>query len=384
MYKRIDTDIYVDIAPENIIYLDTKIDLDKFFNLCTKTKMDKTMGMPLQTFSGLSNDNYDSFISNFNSLLLIKDITEDKQVCAFFHLSLAGPARCWYNSLPNDQKDTWAHLQVAFKTKYGADLSPVDIQVLSAEFSNLVWKQGQELEEFYAAITSTGRLLKKSEAEMSVQFVSGLPQQLAFFVRARNPKTLQESLSAAKLGDRYGYVSEKTAPKADPSSSNGDISAMQSAIKDLTVAVQSLQVAQMNSLTVTGHPQQPQQEQNGYHRPKHEQPRYHVEQQSQYNYSPQRMPHAQYQASGMPPYLHQSHPQHTSNQQRHQHSTPLVPSQQRYPTPQMRGNCEKCGCIGHGTLYCNMMDNTRPRPDFTCSRCGQIGHGSARCRTQGN
>ena len=163
MYKRIDADIYFDISTENIIFTADDIDLDKFFTLYDKTKMDNAIGMPLQTFTGLSSDCYSNFISNFNNLLLIKNITEDAQKQAVFHLSLADPARCWYNSLPEDKKDTWKNAQRAFKDKYGAGLSPVEVQIRSAEFSKLVWQQGQELEQFYATIVSTGRNMSENK-----------------------------------------------------------------------------------------------------------------------------------------------------------------------------------------------------------------------------
>ena len=58
MFRRLDSEIFVDIAPENIIYT-SDIDLDRFFNLCAGT-MDI---VSLPAFSGLEGDNFSIFIS---------------------------------------------------------------------------------------------------------------------------------------------------------------------------------------------------------------------------------------------------------------------------------------------------------------------------------
>ena len=38
-----------------------------------------------------------------------------------------------------------------------------------------------------------------------LQFVNGLPEKLAFFVRSGHPKTLEDAFQAAKMGEAYGY-----------------------------------------------------------------------------------------------------------------------------------------------------------------------------------
>ena len=349
MYKRLDSEIYVDIAPENIIYT-TDIDLDRFFNLCAGT-MDMSFPFSFPTFSGLAADNFSVFISKFNDMCLLKNINEDPRVCAMFSLCVNGPARCWYENLPADSKDTWEHLEAAARGKYEAPLNPVDLQARSVEFHQLVWQQGQELEEYAALIRTKGNVLNKNDGEMAAQFVSGLPGQLAFFVRAQNSATLDEAVASAKQGHSFGY---KGLGHHQASSSNSEIHEMRAAIKDLTAAVQSLQVSQMNAAQTQYH--QPPRVQD--HQPP--QAQYHQPPQAQYHQPPQ----AQY----------------------HQHSQ-QSPSR-LYPQPQHQSpaanTCARCGCPGHVNTACNIMDNVRPRPDFTCHKCNQIGHGSTRCKLRGN
>ena len=158
------------------------------------------------------------------------------------HLSLEGPGKFWYQNLPTGQKDTWEHLEAAFKSKYGTDLTAAEIQARSSEFSNFVWQQGQALEEFHATVMTKGTHLKKSDMEMQAQFIAYLPDQLAFFVRARDPGSLEAALASAKMGDCFGY---KKGPQARWEASS-EVTEMRTAIRDLMAAVQSLQSAQAN------------------------------------------------------------------------------------------------------------------------------------------
>ncbi|KAL5017800.1 hypothetical protein ScPMuIL_003522 [Solemya velum] len=64
---------------------------------------------------------------------------------------------------------------------------------------------GEPLEDFQARLAEKGSSIGKSEMEILNKFISCLPEQLAFFVRAGNPKDCATAVEAAKLGEAYGY-----------------------------------------------------------------------------------------------------------------------------------------------------------------------------------
>ena len=167
---------------------------------------------------------------------------------------------------------------------------------------------------------------------MAAQFISGLPDKLSFFIRAQNPESFESALGCAKQGHSFGYVG-----KQEQATASSEVQEMRATIRDLTAAVQSLQMAHLNNAT-THAPPMPQQPFSS----------------QQYSFRPQ-LPH----------------PQPASSTSSH----PPPPQPQSAPN-----SCQHCGCPGHIATVCNMLENTRPRPDFICHRCNQFGHGTVRCK----
>jgi hypothetical protein len=63
--------------------------------------------------------------------------------------------------------------------------------------------KGQVLEDFYGQTIEKGQILKKQDHEILSQFIKGLPDKLAFFVRAGTHKDSTSTLAAAKMGKVY-------------------------------------------------------------------------------------------------------------------------------------------------------------------------------------
>ena len=70
---------------------------------------------------------------------------------------------------------------------------------------NLRLIQSQAIEDSHASVLDKGRKLCKSEVDMLNKFISGLPSQLAFFVRAGHKESLREALQSAKIEEAHGY-----------------------------------------------------------------------------------------------------------------------------------------------------------------------------------
>ena len=88
--------------------------------------------------------------------------------------------------MANEQKDTWEHLHAAFKDRYVA-INEHNQPALIAKgelFNNLGLSPGQALEEYHSIVIEKGVQSQKPERQQLLKFIEGLPEQLAFFVRA--------------------------------------------------------------------------------------------------------------------------------------------------------------------------------------------------------
>ena len=63
----------------------------------------------------------------------------------------------------------------------------------------------QHIEDYYSQILEKGRKLVNSDQEQLLKFIQGLPAQLELFVRAGNLSDIASAMTAAKMGEAYGY-----------------------------------------------------------------------------------------------------------------------------------------------------------------------------------
>ena len=106
-------------------------------------------------------------------------------------------------------------MKSAFKLEYCNTLNSPSLIAESVSFDNLCLGNSQAIEDFHASVMDKGRKLRKSEADMLNKFISGLPSQLAFFVRAGRVESLRDALQSAKIGEAHGYrvqISDSSVP----------------------------------------------------------------------------------------------------------------------------------------------------------------------------
>jgi len=132
MFRRIDSEILFQINSENFIFTAEDYLLKTFLDFTEQRTMADHVHIAVAPFSGLQSDLQSTFLENFRSLCLIKNIQADDRMRALFHLHLTGPAKVWYDALPNANKDMWEHLEAAFDQRYGGDLNPAQLQVENA------------------------------------------------------------------------------------------------------------------------------------------------------------------------------------------------------------------------------------------------------------
>lgn len=271
-------------------------------------------------FSGLSTDNASRFLSDFESYAEIFDLVDsvrDRRVPAF-HLLLQGPALVWFNSLSTHQKCSWETVYKLFVKKYiNLDLSSSTLLLGTEHFNRMLLSAGEPLEDFQARLAEKGSSIGKSEMEILNKFISCLPEQLAFFVRAGNPKDCATAVEAAKLGEAYGYRDHPPSissifPQPNhqkPAQPNSDIEELK------------LQVAQLTDIVTKT-------------------------------------------------FTDRGACSSTGNS---------VATSRSNPTPRL--TCFRCQSDGHIQRKCNWNGNGVPTPKVQCQLCSQFGHPALFCST---
>ncbi|CAC5418207.1 unnamed protein product [Mytilus coruscus] len=167
-------------------------------------------------FGDIPTKNASVFMKEFTSFATLHKIdhADDQRMIAAFHLNLTGPALTWFNSLDAGSKRTWR------------------------QFLAILMKN------FYGQIVEKAQILKKKDHEILSQFIKGLPEQLAFFVRAGTHKDSASALSAAKMGEAYGYRKDDVvcvaAAKPLVANDNNPVQELQNQVKELTKALSEL------------------------------------------------------------------------------------------------------------------------------------------------
>ena len=209
-------------------------------------------------FSGYMHEDAMKFIHEFTSYLLLANVdTNSPQAIAAFHLNLQGPALVWFQGLDALTMSTWDRIKTAFYDQFcSVECNTPQRLAEEAAYQNLKLSPTQLIEDYHAVIVMKGRRLGKTEADMVSKFVNGLPDNLAYFVRAGNNGTLTAALNAAKLGESYGYRSHAATASVNMISvaPNHEVHA----IRELTDRIEQLEVSAMRTKNVPQQSQRPQ------------------------------------------------------------------------------------------------------------------------------
>jgi hypothetical protein len=72
-------------------------------------------------------------------------------------------------------------------------------------FVTITLQLGQNIANYFSSIVDKGQLLQKPEHEIMAKFITGLPNKMAFFVRAGHPTDTQTALTSSKMAEACGY-----------------------------------------------------------------------------------------------------------------------------------------------------------------------------------
>ena len=187
-------------------------------------------------------------------------------------------------------------------------------------FQNIRLSSGQAIEDFYCNLVEKAQILSKPEHEVLSKFINGLPDKMAFFVRAGNPTTLQAALTSSKMAEACGYRTEAISTQAIKSETKA-VTDSKTEIDDLKDQIKTLTSMVANITVKTNDNQRPNYRRQDYR-----------------------------QASNYPP----------------------------------RQDSRECyGCRGQGHIHrdCNWTKTGPPNQSATCQLCSQQGHTAQFCKT---
>ena len=129
------------------------------------------------------------------------DITDDDAMLENFMLSIGGSAETWFMLLPHDQRDTFTHLQEAFRKRY-------DNTQNNYSDKDTFYSRKQQLNEPVAVyideMTNLGAKLHISVNEIIATIKRGLLDHIRIQVMLTNTDSLQDLIIAK--GDTNGKL----------------------------------------------------------------------------------------------------------------------------------------------------------------------------------
>ena len=83
--------------------------------------------------------------------------------------------------------------------------NPPVLLVETEQFNSLRILPAQQIEDYFGKIIEKGKKNNKSDQEILLKFIQGLPAQLAFFARSGKPSDVHAALTSAKMGEGYTW-----------------------------------------------------------------------------------------------------------------------------------------------------------------------------------
>lgn len=148
-------------------------------------------------FSGKADENPKSWLIKFAETTKINKGDDDYKLLAF-GLALKGGARLWYEGLSEATRANMGQLTTAFKERF---ITSLPKWVTEQSFAGRKQKEGESVEDYIFDMQDRGSRLGKSDPEILSAFVQGLLPALREKVIMRDPGTLAQADSAARLGE---------------------------------------------------------------------------------------------------------------------------------------------------------------------------------------
>ncbi|CAC5395827.1 unnamed protein product [Mytilus coruscus] len=141
------------------------------------------------------------------------------------------------------------HQEIIHQESNELNISGDDNAAISEIFETLKLSKGQSMDDFYAQLLEKATILYKSDHAVLIKFIKGFSDQLAFFVRAGYHSDSANCLTAAKMGEAYGYRKDDAPLVAAATKSADNTPVAVKALNNFKTDVVSELHGQINSLS---------------------------------------------------------------------------------------------------------------------------------------
>jgi len=151
-----------------------------------------------QKFKGLINENAKDWIRQFENYChcQYKEFNADKKM-ALFKVLLVDSAAVWYDSLSEDNTDTWAHVKMAFETSY----NPPNFMKYQHANDLFNKKQGDmSVDDFCAKMQRLANDVGADDLMLRFAVINGLNPEIRNHVTRAQPNTWTDLVQQAKVG----------------------------------------------------------------------------------------------------------------------------------------------------------------------------------------
>ena len=148
-------------------------------------------------FSGDSLENGKLFIAQFTNHATFCGWNDDMKLLAF-PVSLYGAAAIWYSRLADGNKDTWAHLQLAFEAEYVT--KPTRDIMQQIQYTKM--EKGDKVDAYSRVMLELFSRVTRTDSDLVHYYIDGLPSKIKTLVLMQNPLTPQSAVQLAKQAER--------------------------------------------------------------------------------------------------------------------------------------------------------------------------------------
>ena len=154
----------------------------------------------------------EDWLSKFDTFTDIYGITEENKLKCLT-LKLQGPVYDWLKSLPDGQKDTWAHFCTAFRARW---VDKANNWSKVGQIFHLKQDRNQDVREFITNAQQMAAKVDLPETQLIQALLNGIKPKLRPEIQRSNPKNLQDFIKAATIAQTaYADSEDPQAPAVE-------------------------------------------------------------------------------------------------------------------------------------------------------------------------
>lgn len=343
---------------------------------------DMADGVSVPLFFGNIGDDVTIWLNSLKDFIQFKTIAADKQL-SLFKLRLAGSAQAWMTSLPDDQKDTFDHLEAAFQVRF----QPKELEKFkyAKDLFNERQVPGQSVDEFITQIRKKSAIAGVDESTLAFIIINALSPNISSYVLENEHDTIEKILQHARVAE----LTRSSAPSCSEGAVSQQISTLTEQVSRLNQKIAGLSIAvvdenpikrQVSFEDIRGRSQSPMHRQNRERSGDREREKYpyqrnqYAENKERSNFRYQNNSAINNQQFSRPSFRNYQRPEQRIGNNRSSYQ----PSSTSVDRHRSTNTCATCGYATHANpLYCPLLEKR-------CFKCDAKGHGARVCRSSEN